>query len=476
MRSNYLRIGLRVKALLGIIIPLAGFFLLLGFTGHRSPLVFGAALAALAGIFLLGLDRAFISPLKKLRRAAALADGGRFEMAAAADRSDEFGELAGSIAGMCDRLQKHQYDLEQRVGELTLLYNISKVASSAVDLDRALETMLEGAVKVTQGVSGFIMLTERSDNGEAPMPKLKVSLGVPAGEAGHIFISREIVRYVIEHGGPLLLAGDISRRGFQPHPGLKDAIYSPIRFGDEIIGVIGLINKQDGDFNQKDLQLLLTLANQASGVINAARLFVDLQASYFSTVQALSAAIDAKDPYTRGHSGRVVGYCRMIAGGMGYSKAEMEAIEIAAYLHDIGKIGIDERILQKPRTLSAREYEVVKSHSTISAKILGGVAFLRDALPIVRHHHEHYDGCGYPDGLTGERIPLGARIISVADSFDAMTSDRPYRQALSSERALEELKTCAGAQFDPNVVDAFIKQAVAAAGRPALFAYDARQC
>ena len=458
MRLNYGRIGLRVKALLGVIIPLAALFLLLDVTGFHSPFTIGLGLAALSVIILSGLNHSFIIPLTRLREATALVGEGRFEPPNGPRRRDEFGELAESIGEMYGRLEQHTLALEQRIGELTLLHNISKVASSTIDLDEALMNVLESAVKVTQAVGGSIMLMEPAGSDRARL-KLKVSLGVPAGERGQAFIGEEIAKYVAEHGGSLLLVGDISKLGFHDHREFKDAVYAPIRFGETTIGVIGLIDKQGGNFDKKDLQLLLTLANHVSGLINRARLFDDLQASYFSTVQALSAAIDAKDPYTRGHSGRVVRYSQTIARSMGHAKHDVEAIKIAAYLHDIGKIGIDERILLKPLKLTEQEFELVKRHSSISAKILARVSFLKKTVPIVRHHHEHFDGGGYPDGLVGRAIPLGARIISVADSFDAMTSDRPYRQALTRDKAIDELKRCAGTQFDPDVVDAFINQA-----------------
>lgn len=467
---NYGRIGLRVKALLGATIPPAALFLVLDVTGIRSALFVGLAMAVLSVIVLAGLNHSFIVPLKRLREAIALVEGGRFEPPAGLKRRDEFGELAESIGEMYDRLEQHALALEQRIGELTLLHNISKVASSTVDLDEALMNVLESAVKVIQAVGGSIMLMEPAGSDRARL-KLKVSLGMPVGGRGQALVGEEIAKYVAEHGGPLLLVGDIAKLGFHDHREFKDAVYAPIRFGDATIGVIGLVDKQSGNFDMKDLQLLLTLANHVSGLINRARLFDDLQASYFSTVQALSAAIDAKDPHTRGHSGRVVKYSQIIARSMGHAQHDVEAIKIAAYLHDIGKIGIDERILLKPLKLTKEEFELVKKHSSISAKILARVSFLKKTVPIVRHHHEHFDGGGYPDGLAGTAIPLGARIISVADSFDAMTSDRPYRQALTKDKAINELKRCAGTQFDPDVVDVFINHAALAEGEVATQAF-----
>lgn len=423
---------------------------------NRAITLIGLGLVLISAIMFFGIDHSFLGPLKKLREATVLVGKGEFTAPFSIGRQDELGDLTRSIADMTNRLRHETQSLEQRVSELSLLYNISKVTSSALNLDETLEIMLESAVKVTEATSGFIMLAEKDDRNEHAELQVKASLGVPAGAAGAALISNEIARFVFGSGGPLLLVGDITSLGFQQHREFKDAIYAPINFAEETIGVVGLTNKQAANFTKKDLQLLLTLANQASGVIKNARLFEDLQASYFSTIQALAAAIDAKDPYTRGHSSRVVGYSQFIASKMLCSEEEVKAIKIAAYLHDIGKIGIDEQILLKESKLSGSEYQVVKNHPTISAKILARVSFLQATIPMVRHHHEHFDGAGYPDELSGTLIPLGARIIAVADSFDAMTSNRPYRQALSRAKALEELTRAAGAQFDPIVVEAFV--------------------
>ena len=169
----------------------------------------------------------------------------------------------------------------------------------------------------------------------------------------------------------------------------------------------------------------------------------------------LAAAIDAKDPYTRGHSERVKDYSLVIARQMGFGAPEMERVEIAALLHDVGKIGIDDRILRKPTNLTPEEFEVMKTHPDKGASILLQIAQLSDIVPGTRGHHENYDGTGYPQGLKGEEIPLLARIITVADTFDAMTTDRPYQKAFTLEFALNRIRTMATVKYDPKVVDSF---------------------
>jgi len=177
---------------------------------------------------------------------------------------------------------------------------------------------------------------------------------------------------------------------------------------------------------------------------------------YKSTIRALAASIDAKDPYTRGHSQRVTEYALLGATSLLMSQEELEILENAGILHDIGKIGIPDSILRKPSSLTTEEWRMVHEHPVIGANIIKDVPFLEESRKLVRHHHEKYDGTGYPDGLIGDDIPLGARLLAVADSFDSMTSDRAYRVALSTEDALKELQKCVGTQFCPIAVETFI--------------------
>jgi hypothetical protein len=414
----------------------------------------GIGFVSLSAVMLLGLGHTFLVPLRALREMTSSAGEPSLVSAPVHHRDDEIGDVARSIEAMAKRLKRRSQTLEQRVRELSLLHNTSKVTNSALTLDEALSAMLASAGKTTKATGGFIMLEDKGQ--KSGRLKLKATWGWSINKARRAVVSQDIARFVAGSGEPLLLTGESTDIGFEHRQEFGDAIFAPISLGEETIGVIALLNQENGGFTEKNLQLLLTLANQASGAINSARLFEDLQASYLSTIQALAAAIDAKDSYTRGHSGRVVKYSQRIAAQMGLSGDEIMAVKTAAYLHDIGKIGIDERILLKPGALTAVECQNIMRHPGISAKILARVAFLQEAIPVVRHHHERFDGGGYPDGLAGAEIPLGARILAVADSFDAMTSDRPYRRALDARQARLELKRSAGAQFDPLVVEAFL--------------------
>jgi putative nucleotidyltransferase with HDIG domain len=184
----------------------------------------------------------------------------------------------------------------------------------------------------------------------------------------------------------------------------------------------------------------------------------ELRTAYIQTITALAEAIDAKDTYTRGHSERVAVYASKIARQMGLRKDMIERVYFSGLLHDVGKIGVPDAIITKPARLSPEEYDEIKKHPEIGAKILEPVEFLRNIVPCVRHHHEWFDGCdqGYPQRLRGDQIPLPSRVILVADTVEAMTSDRPYRKALPLEVVVQELHKYSGSQFDPQCVDAFL--------------------
>jgi len=183
--------------------------------------------------------------------------------------------------------------------------------------------------------------------------------------------------------------------------------------------------------------------------------------TYDATLTALTSALDFRDNETGGHSDRVVAYMEVLLEQMNIQGAELATLRRGALLHDVGKIGVPDNVLRKPTALSEAEWAVMKRHPEFGARIIAGIPFLEEVARIVRHHHERWDGMGYPDGLKGEHIPLGARIFAVGDSFDAMTSDRPYRRALLIEGAREEIRRCAASQFDPAVVTAFLSIPVA---------------
>lgn len=188
--------------------------------------------------------------------------------------------------------------------------------------------------------------------------------------------------------------------------------------------------------------------------------YLTLKKAYLDSVKVLAEAIDAKDTYTRGHSDRVRRMSLQIAVSLGFTEERREVLEYGALLHDIGKIGIEDEILRKPGPLSPEEFQTIQQHPLVGVKIVEGIEFFKDKIPMIRSHHEHFDGKGYPDGLVGEAIPLEARIIAVPDAFDAMASLRPHRTAMSLEDILLEMEKYKGKQFDPNILEIFLKEKI----------------
>lgn len=221
------------------------------------------------------------------------------------------------------------------------------------------------------------------------------------------------------------------------------------------LGILGLIFAQiyvtSGPASIILLIIPLLIARQTFQV------YMNLKSAYVDTVSALVQALEAKDPYTRGHSERVAKYAEVMARELKLPDDKIETLRYAALLHDIGKVGIARRILNKPGRLTNDEFKHIQAHPKIGAEIIGDIDFLKTAIPAVYYHHERLNGTGYAEGLSGDRIPLLARIMTVADSYDAMTSTRSYRPALSAKEAAAELVACSGSQFDPRVVEAFIK-------------------
>ncbi|MBI3994907.1 MAG: response regulator [Nitrospirae bacterium] len=231
----------------------------------------------------------------------------------------------------------------------------------------------------------------------------------------------------------------------------------PPQMHEQLIGVLNISKSSPGaaPFTESDLELVSLLAGQASAAIENATLFYELHQSYVKTIRSLVATMELKDSYTSGHSENVSRYAAALAREMELSTTEIDEIEIGGILHDIGKIGSSEDILLKEGRLTEKEFELMKAHPKNAVKILNPVGLSGNILKIVLHHHEQCNGKGYPDGLSREQIPLGSRILMVADTIDAMTSDRPYRKAQSITKLAGELRKYTGPQFDPDVVGAF---------------------
>jgi HD-GYP domain-containing protein (c-di-GMP phosphodiesterase class II) len=267
---------------------------------------------------------------------------------------------------------------------------------------------------------------------------------------------------LIEHlgltagAGPYVANTNVTEADAWRFPGIRQLIITPMAEGERVFGWLAAVNHEDGfEFGTVEASLL----NSVSAIlgIHSANHELYRQQSEFlaSVVRALTSAIDAKDPYTCGHSDRVARVAVRLAKELEVDEGTMGTLYMAGLLHDIGKIGIDDGVLRKPGRLTDAEYEHIKLHPELGYRILADIRQLANVLPVVLHHHEQWDGRGYPHGLAGEKIPLLARIAAVADAYDAMSSDRPYRKGMPQEKVESIFRAGAGQQWDARVVDAF---------------------
>lgn len=354
-------------------------------------------------------------------------------------------------------------NLRRKIKRLETLIHTSMLFSSILDIDDLLNIVLRKAEEVMDAEASSVFRIDEVTN-ELYFVTARGEKGKEAKEI-RVPMGKGIVGWTAQNGKPLLVA-DVRKdkrwfKGVDKKTKFvtKSIMAVPLISKGKIIGVAEVLNKRGNrKFNKTDLELFESLGHQIAIAIENAALYKELDELFLSSIRAIVEAVDAKDPYTKGHSSRVVEYSLRIGEALKFDKEELKRLEVSAILHDVGKIGIPDRILGKPGKLTFAEYNYMKRHPELGSSIIEPIAELKALIPNILHHHERYDGKGYPKGLRGEEIPLYARIICVADSYDAMTTDRPYRKRKSSKVAMKELKTNSGTQFDANLVSVFIKE------------------
>ena len=361
---------------------------------------------------------------------------------------------------LSSRLVNSRQELAEKVSQLSISAEIGLAVTSTLDPRDALEIVMKKTVKAVSCEIGSILLFDPENN----LLTIEASHGIDEQIVKNtkLKVGERISGWVVQHGEPVMV-NDVekdprfAKRSSEKYY-TKSLLSVPLKIRGETIGVLNVNNKKTKKgFTESDLSLLKGLASQVAVAIRNARLYRKVNEAYMNSIKALAAAIEEKDNYTRSHSENVTRYAVAIAEEMGLSIKQIEKVREAAQLHDLGKIGIHDYILNKPGKLTEEEWVEVKMHSLKGARILEPLSFLNGVIEIIKQHHERYDGKGYPNGQMGNEIHLGARIMAVADAYDAMTSERPYRKAMSREEAVEELKRENGKQFAPNVVEAFLR-------------------
>jgi response regulator RpfG family c-di-GMP phosphodiesterase len=350
---------------------------------------------------------------------------------------------------------------------LELMMSLSEVAqqiATSLELEEVLQRILHVALQQARADKVSIMLVDQSTSpprlrlvaAEGLSPDL-LSIEVPVGEG--------IAGQVVITGAPLLINAQTIHQ-FSPsalhYQGAGSALCLPLKVGNRVVGVLNLTRlTSDRPFSESDIRLYLVLAAQAALAIENAQLHQKIREGYIAALASFCKFAETLMPYRQGHSIRVGIYAKRLAEVVGLDKQEAEQLRIAALMQDLGLLKVPKEVLMKPERLTDEEWQLVKQHPIWSLEMVDPPAILTETVEAaVRHHHERFDGNGYPDGLKGEQIPLPARLLAVADTFDALCSERPYRPAYSTEQALEEMRKVAGSQLDPDLTDAFIQSVV----------------
>jgi putative nucleotidyltransferase with HDIG domain len=362
------------------------------------------------------------------------------------------------LNGLVSKLNR----IEERVERLALLSQLSQILNSTLNHQEVRRRAMEAATQLMKAEVGSLLLV----NEEKQQLYFEVALGDREEDIKTITLNlgEGIAGWVAQNGKPLIVndpekdsrffKGVDERTEFKT----RNLICVPVKVKENVIGVLEAINKQrKEEFDQEDLSLFTSLADQVAIALDNARLYQELEEMFFQTAESLAIAIEKRDPYTGGHTQRVTLYSLAIAKYLQLKPVEKKWLKIASVLHDIGKIGVEDKILRKPERLNPEEFNAIKHHSDMGVEIIEHVRQLKEIVPGVKYHHEKIDGSGYPNGLKGEDIPILAKIVAVADTYDAMTTDRPYRKGMAKDVAIEELKRCSGTQFDSEVVEAFIQ-------------------
>jgi putative nucleotidyltransferase with HDIG domain len=346
--------------------------------------------------------------------------------------------------------------LDHKIKTLQIIHEIDRSIFSSLDPDEILETAIKNIPQVVPCDRVGIMLVDRERAGFIYAAGEEWSTASPREYCPFSdTLATDVVKSMrLEYVGNIAELEKIPAREKEIlAAGFASYIRVPLVIRDEAIGVMSLYSRRPAAFTAEHLLMLEKLTSEIGLALQNTRLLTDLKELFLGTIKSLSKAIDAKSYWAAGHSERVTRYALLLGREMGLTESELKDLELAGLLHDIGKVATYDTILEKSKVLTAKEFTVMQKHPHQGVELLEPIKQLKRILPAIRHHHERYDGTGYPAGLKGDNIPLWARILAVCDAYDAMTTKRPYRETLSKQKAMKELKYCAGSQFDPVVVE-----------------------
>jgi putative nucleotidyltransferase with HDIG domain len=355
-------------------------------------------------------------------------------------------------------LEKRRLAAENlRLREALSLYKVSEAIAASLSLDEVIATVTDSALNEVRADVVFTWL----DNSEGGYFERSVECAAQLPDLSHYGeMDTSVVVARLATGEPVVEHELRAREFFKrlPDAELYSVAVVPLKMRERLIGWIGVMSLTAAKrFDEGQRKLLSIVASRAAAAIENARLYEDLQATFQQTIQSLARTIDKMDRYTSGHSERVARFAVNLARWLGLPEDQIEVVRHSALMHDIGKVGCVLN-LNKPGKLTQSEYEIFKKHPSYGKDILDPIKFLQPVVPGVHLHHERWDGRGYPLGLAGQDIPLIARIIAVADTYDAMTSDRAYRRALPHEVTVNEIERCSGSQFDPDIAGVFTER------------------
>jgi len=348
---------------------------------------------------------------------------------------------------------------EQASKALAAIYQVGNLANSGLNLDELYEQLLETILETVPADRAFLLLWDEQSGIIDPVASA-FGRRQPAQSTN---VSKTVVEECVKNGVSILSSDAMSDTRFKAGQSImlqhiRSVLCVPVESAQNVLGAIYLDTlAASGIFLEFDLELVSAIGKQAGVAIERARLMDNLSNLFYQTIRTLVATIEAKDKYTRGHSERVTSYAVQIAQEMELEQETIDLIHLGGLLHDIGKVGIPESVLNKPGRLTKEEFEIIKTHPVIGADIVRNIQGTERVLELVLHHHEKFEGGGYPDGLSGDQITLPTRILTVADCYDAMTSSRSYRKNFVKEEIIAEFERCSPSQFDPDITKVFLE-------------------